>query len=207
MTKTNLQGDPTGPAEQPYDPFDPKNLRVDQNFVASAGVKKAITNIPVKRADKQTFIRIHPADDGGTWSEMFHIIDLKNDREEYVVSQRMVAALASEIVMKQLRLYMTAQGDLGLMPLRLPGPDGRDNPWWSSLRDHCVTAEKKWVRIVPNQHVGAYDIWESVDALPEPDWDGVLGGLTYWECIKIAIRNYLIDKEDHPVVKRLRGKV
>jgi hypothetical protein len=28
----------------------------------------------------------------------------------------------------------------------------------------------------------------------------------FWDCVKIAFKKYLIDKPDHPVVKRLRGR-
>ena len=72
-------GLPALPIRRAYDPFDSKN------FVTSAGVKKPITNIPVKRPNKQTFFRICPADDRGTSCEVFDIIDPKNEREEYVV--------------------------------------------------------------------------------------------------------------------------
>jgi hypothetical protein len=110
-------------------------------------------------------------------------------------------------VLKQVRLGITLQGDLFLMPLRLVGRDGRDMEWWSSLREHSARAETSWVRVVANQGIGAYEVWEATDQLPEPDWAGVLGDLTFWDCVKFAFKKYLIDDPDHPVVKRLRGRL
>jgi hypothetical protein len=190
-----------------YDSFDPANLRVNQNFIETAGVKKVVTSIPVRRPDRQTFFRIHPKDSAGEWRDTFHIIDLKNDREEYIVAQKMVHELAAEWVLKQLRLGITMQGDLFLMPLRLAGADGRDMEWWSTLRDHCDRAETTWVRVMANQRIGAYDVWESIDPLPEPAWEEVLQGLQFWDLIKIAFKKYLIEDANHAVVKRLRGRV
>jgi hypothetical protein len=76
-----------------YDPFDPVNLRVDQNYIESSGVRKLITTIPVRKPNRQTFFRIHPADEKGPWSDTLHIVDLKDDREEYIVGKRMVQDL------------------------------------------------------------------------------------------------------------------
>ena len=41
---------PTAP-----DPFDLKNLRLDQSFVESAGVKKLLTKVPVQHEREQNF--------------------------------------------------------------------------------------------------------------------------------------------------------
>jgi hypothetical protein len=182
--------------EPDYDPFDPKNLLVNQDFVETASVKKLITNIPIKKPDKQVFFRIHPSktvDENGAvteWTGVFHVIDLKNDREQYVVGQRIAKELASEVVKKQFRLGVTAQGDLFLMPIGLPEADGKDNTWWISLREVCDIAESKWVRAIPNQSVKGYDVFHAKDTLPEPDWKELLQKLKWWDLIKIAFKNY-----------------
>ena len=33
----------------PADPFDPENLRLDQSFAETAGVKKLLTTVPVRK--------------------------------------------------------------------------------------------------------------------------------------------------------------
>jgi hypothetical protein len=113
----------------PPDPFAPENLRLDQSYVEAAGVQKLLTTIPVKKPNRHAFFRIRP---GAEWRDNFPIIELKDDQEEYIVARAMQAELSTESVSKQLRLGITRQGNLFFLPLRLPGPDGRDMEWWSS---------------------------------------------------------------------------
>jgi hypothetical protein len=42
------------------DPFDLENLRLPQNFSETAGVKKLLRTVPVRRPNKQDFVRVHP---------------------------------------------------------------------------------------------------------------------------------------------------
>jgi hypothetical protein len=184
------------------DPFTPENLRLDQNYAESVGVKKLLTKIPVKKPSKQIFFRIRPGKD---WRATFPIVSLRDEQEEYVVARSMQAELSTELVSKQLRLGVTKQSNLFFLPLPLPGPDGRDNAWWSSLREHADLAETFYLRVVPNQEIGAYDALVAQEAFVDPDWE-LTQGLTFWELIKIAFKNNLIDSLEHPVVKRLRGR-
>jgi hypothetical protein len=58
-----------------------------------------------------------------------------------------------------------------------------------------------WVRVKANTNLGAYEIFKAQAEFGEPEWPD----LSFWELIKIAFRDHLIDSLDHPVVKRLRG--
>jgi hypothetical protein len=87
------------------------------------------------------------------------------------------------------------------LPLRLPSPDGKDMEWWRSLREHAVLAQTRWIRVVANQGLGAYEAWVAADNLSEPEWPE----LKFWDLIKIAFKDYLITDLNHQVVKRLRG--
>jgi|SRR6516162_2050772 hypothetical protein len=180
------------------DPFDPANLRLDQRFTETVPVKKLLTTIPVRKPSKQIFFRVHHSPE---YRDVFPIIDLKDDREEYIVVRPLVAELATEIVYKQLCLAMTRQGTLFFLPLRLPGPDGKDMEWWRSLREHADRAKTRWIRVVPNQDLGAYEAIEGAKDLSEPQWPEV----GFWDLIKIAFKEFLITDINHPVVKRLRG--
>lgn len=42
------------------DPFDPENLRLDQSFVETSGVKKLLTTVPVRKPNNQDFVRVRP---------------------------------------------------------------------------------------------------------------------------------------------------
>ena len=205
MTKTdpNTMPDMQPTTEQQAstpDPFNPTNLRLSQSFVETAGVKKLLTTIPVRKPGPQEFVRVHPSPD---YRENFPIIELKDEREEYIVTASLVPELIGEFVIKTLYLAINRQGTLSFWPVRLPGPDGKDMNWWKSGREAAALAMKDWVRVKANMNLGAYDIFEAASVISEPDWPT----LGYWELIKIAFRDHLIDRIDHPVIKRLRGQV
>jgi len=75
--------------------------------------------------------------------------------------------------------------------------------WWKSSREAAAMAVHDWVRIKSNMNLGAYEIYKAVDTMSKPDWPQ----LGFWELIKIAFRDHLVDRIDHPVIKRLRGQV
>jgi hypothetical protein len=181
------------------DPFDPANLRLSQSFTETVGVKKLLTTIPVRKPNPQEFVRVHSSPE---FRENFPIIDLKNDQEEYIVTASLVPELAGEYVIKTLHPAINRQGTLFFWPVRLPSPDGKDNPWWKAARQHAVRAMEEWVRIKANMNLGAYEVYKA-DYTDKPEWPE---GMGYWDLIKIAFRDYLIISVDHPVIKRLRGK-
>jgi hypothetical protein len=192
-----MQPTPEQQASTP-DPFNPTNLRLSQSFVETAGVKKLLITIPVRKPSPQEFVRVHPSPD---YRENFPIIELKDEREEYIVTASLVPELIGEFVIKTLYLAINRQGTLSFWPVRLPGPDGKDMNWWKSGREAAELAMKDWVRVKANMNLGAYDIFKAASVVSEPDWPT----LGYWELIKVAFRDHLIDRIDHPVIKRLRG--
>ena len=181
------------------DPFAPENLRLKQSFADTAGVKKVITTIPVRKPGPQDFFRFHPA---AEFRENFPIIELKEEREDYLVTAALVPDLTAEIVCKTLFFAITRQGNPFLWPIRLPGPDGKDLDWWRSARDAAENGTRCWTRVKANMNLGAYEIFEAVSKLPDPDWPP----LDFWQVIKIGFRDRLVDRLDHPVIKRLRGQ-
>jgi len=94
MSKATLQAvDPaTAPNTTQLDPFAPENLRLSQSFNETAGVKKLLTTVPVRKPGPQDFVRVHPKPE---YRENFPIIELKDEREEYIVTAAVVSELPS----------------------------------------------------------------------------------------------------------------
>jgi hypothetical protein len=182
--------------EDPFDNLD--NLRLTQDFVETVGVKKLLTTIPVRRPNPQDFIRVH-ADPA--YREAFPAIELKDERELYVVNRNMQAELSTECVSATLFTTINRQGVVSLWPVRLPGPDGKTNEWWRSAREAAELAMAKWVRIKANMSLGAYEIFSAASVIQDPTWPE----LPFNELLRIAFRDRIISSPDHPVVKRLRG--
>jgi hypothetical protein len=190
--------DTTG-ASSPADPFDPANLRLSQAFTETTKVTKLLTTVPVRKPGSQDFVRVHPL---AEFREDFPVIELKEEREEYIVTAGLVSALANELVTKTLYTAVNRQGVVSLWPVRLPFSDGRDLDWWRTAREAAELARRQWIRIKSNTNLGAYEIYLPESVIPEPEWPQ----LGYWDLIKIAFRDRLIDREDHPVIQRLRGR-
>jgi len=182
------------------DPFNPTNLRLSQSFVETAGVKKLLTTVPVRKPSRQDFVRVHP---DPAYRENFPIIELKDEREEYIVVADLVPALVGEFVTKTLFTAINRQGTVFFWPVRLPSPDGKDLDWWRSSREAAELAMTSWIRVRANMNLGANDIFEADSKFSDPEWPQ----LGFWELIKIAFRDHLIDRLDHPVIKRLRGQL
>jgi hypothetical protein len=156
MQKPNFQSVNT-PASQTDtesapDPFAPENLRLSQSFAEMANVKKVLTTVPVRKPGPQDFVRVR---DGAEFRANFPMIDLKDDREEYIVTKDLVPELLGEIVNKTLYLAINRQGTVFLWPVRLPTPDGKDLDWWRSAREAAEHATTKWVRVKSNMNLGA----------------------------------------------------
>ena len=179
--------------------FDPSRLRLSQNFTESVGVKKALLTVPVRKPGRQDFVRTHP---DSTFRLETAVIELKEDRETYLIDPELWHELPGEIVPKVLFTTMNRQGVLSLWPIRLPREDGRHDEWNRSALEAAELAQNKWLRVAANMSLGAYEVYEAVSKLPEPEWPEV----TFPEILKIAFRDRFITDLSHPVVRRLRGE-
>jgi hypothetical protein len=186
------------PAKEPPDPFDLESLRLSQDFIESAGVKKLVTEIPIRKPSPQDFVRVHP--DPAYRADLL-MVNLKDDREFYVVRPELVAELAGETISKTVYTAINRQRALFLWPVTLPPPDGRDLAWWRSERDAAELAMRQWVRVKANRSLGANEIATARGVVPDPEWPD----LSFQEMIRIAFRTLIIDRPDHAVIKRLRG--
>jgi hypothetical protein len=182
------------------DPFEPQRLRLSQNFAAELGVKKILFTVPVKRPDKQTFFQIHPEP---SYYVETAVLEMKEDRETYLVDPGLRVDLSAEIVAKALFTAITKQGVLFLLPVRLPGTDGRLDEWNRSLMEAIERARRKWIRICANMHLGAYEVFEATANLAEPEWPQ----LSFKEILRLAFKDRFINSADHPVIRKLRGEV
>lgn len=185
----------------PKDIFDDiSQLRLDQNFTESAGVKKLLTSVPVRKPSPQDFVRVHP--DAG-YRENIAVIELKDDREVYLVPPVVANDLPGEFKMVSLYTAINRQGVVFLWPVPLPAADGRVIEWHRSLNEAAERAMTRWIRVKANMALGAYEMFEAASSIPDPKWPAV----TFPEFLRIAFKHRLVTDLDHPVVKRLRGEV
>lgn len=181
------------------DPFDLESLRLSQDFGAQLGVKKLLTMVPVRKPTKQEFVRVHPAPD---YRLDTMVLELKSENETYLVAPDMQQELFSDIMPVRLFTTISRQGVVTLWPCKLPGSDGRTNPWHETALEAAGLAQDRWVKVSANMHLGGYETYVAGGALPDPEWPE----LTLQELVRIAFRDRLIDRPDHPVVAQLLGR-
>lgn len=177
--------------------FDPRKMTLNQDFIQMVGVKKEILRVPIQRPPKQAFFMPHPSPD---WRIQVAALKTDEDNETYVVDPTMVDELHGEWVAKILVTCQTRQGGMYLWPVKLPGPDGRHDSWNESALRIVNEYAGRWIRVVPNMELSAYDVLEPITPLEPPEWTG-----TPDELLCKAFRDRVIDRVDHPVIKALRG--
>jgi len=188
---------------QPPDPgslFDPSRLRLSQNFAERVGVRKAITTIPVRKPNRQEFVRVHPDENMRIETA---VLELKEDRETYLIEPELRAELPGEVVPKVLFTTVNRQGVLTLWPVRLPRSDGRLDTWNQSAIEAARMAMNTWVRVAANMSLGGYDVYEATGDLPEPEWPE----LSFQEILTVAFKDKFIRDLNHPAIRQLRGEV
>jgi len=181
------------------DPFDLAALRINPNFSETVGVKKLLTTVPVRKPSKQDFIRVHS---GENYRDNFAMIELKDDREAYLVSPVIAKSLPTEVAYFTIYTAINRQGVPFLWPVRLPNSDGRVLDWHVSAEDAAQRAMTQWLRVQANTSLKAYEIFLAEAPIPDPQWPE----LPFNELLRIAFGSgRLVNKLDHPVIKRLRG--
>ena len=182
------------------DAFDLDRLRLPQDFGSVIGVKKIITTVPIRKPHRQEFVRVHPDEARRLQTA---VIEIKEDRETYLIDPSLWPELSDEVVPKILFTTITRQGDVFLWPIRLPGSDGRLDNWNQSAIKAAEHAMQHWIRVSANMSLGAYELWRAGGELDEPTWPD----MSFAELMQIAIKDRWITTYDHPVLKRLRGEL
>lgn len=195
---TVIAGTFPGKSPNAADRFDPARLRLSQDFT-EIGVKKVVLTVPVRKPNRQEFVRVRP---GAEWHLETAILELKDEGETYLLDKVLWNDLALEIVLKVLFVAISRQGVSFIWPVKLPQSDGRQDAWSRSALAAAERAMTNWIRVVANRSLGAYEVFEASADIPEPEWPDE----DFQSLIQTAFREKYIDSLDHPVVRRLRGK-
>jgi hypothetical protein len=172
--------------------------RVDPDYLKAAATKKQITRIPIRKPDRQQFIRVH-ADPEYHFSAS--IIDYEETREKFIVLPEVAKELAGEVKNVVLYTYTTRSGDLFLWPIKSLVDLAMSNPWIETAHQAAVIAKEKWIRVVANQNARSYDILEPVNPIPDPTWPE----LSMIEILNIAFRGRIVTTLDDEIILKLKG--
>jgi hypothetical protein len=177
--------------------IDLNTVRLSQDFAAMAKTEKLLVHVPVRKPAKHQFVRVHPGED---YRLEVGIIAIDGD-DTYLVHPAVVGAVPELVKPVRLHLYVTRHGAPALWPVKLPGEDGKTNPWYASAAEAAEVAIKKWIRLVPNREVGAYDVIVAESIPTEPTWPDK----SMEELVSKAFADKFIEDEDHPLLRELLG--
>ena len=182
--------------ENPLDDFE--RFRLSQDFKSLSGAKKLLTTVPVRKPNKQQFVRTRP-EPGFVIDVM--LLEYGESRDIYLIEpdvQAYVQAAPTRLI-----LSVDRSDNIFIWPVKLPGEDGRQSNWHLSALEASELAKKKWVRVQANMSLGAYEIFEAQGELPEPRWPEE----DFSDLLRIAFKNNIIDSPDHIVLRQLAGDV
>ena len=182
------------------DNLDLDSLRLSQNFTAMVGVKKKIITVHVRKPDRQWFVRVHSEESYRLETAM---LELKEDREFYLVDSSLWSELPGEIIPIALFTAVNRQGVVFLWPVRLPNSEGRQLEWHRSALQAAEEAMQSWVRVVANMSLGAYEVYEATGNLPDPEWPE----LSFQKLLEIAFKDRFIRSMNHIAIRKLRGEI
>jgi len=188
---------PANPSTAPV--LDLDQFRLPQNFADITGVAKILTKIPVRKPDRQAFIRVHP---DPAYHLQTSLLELKDEREFYLIGPDALSSCANEAIPMLLYLAITRFGNLFVWPVRLPSPEGRDNDWHSSAREAALHAQRAWVSVRSNMEARGYDVFEATANITDPQWPAK----PFNELLAIAFKGRIIMTPDHDVLLRLGGE-
>lgn len=198
-TPAAVSSAPTSQSVAP-DPFDPAQFAANSTVLGGVGVTKELVTCPVRKPNKQEFVRVHPSAD---YRLRVHILELKDEREVYLVLPAIAAELPGETRTVSLRLAVSRQGAVFLWPVPEPSLDGRELAWHTSARTAAAKGETHWVRVVANMPQGSYDVFTAPGTLGTPVWPDK----TLRDILSIAFGDsFIIRDAGHPVIKRLLGQ-
>lgn len=178
--------------------FDLSSLRLSQDFAQVVMASKKTVTVPVRKPGGQDWFRAHRTFEFPTF-----LLDLKEDREAFLVAPDLWGPLQGEITPRLLVPVITRSGVVMIWPLRMPASDGRLDDWSRSALEAMQTARSAWTRMTAKMALGAYEIMTSTALTDEPTWPKE----TPEELIQIGFRDQVISTPDHPAVRRLRGEI
>jgi hypothetical protein len=173
-------------ANEPAAAADPLNvaaLRLSPAFEETAGVRKQLTIVPVRKPHRQEWIRVHPDE---AYRGDFATIRLKPSDEYYLVAPTLIETLRNELTLVTIYTTINRAGVVFLWAAPRPSSDGRSpaDTWHRSAHEAAAAAMKRLTRVTANKDLGANEIAYSDN--PTPENDPVWPDLPFVELLRLG---------------------
>lgn len=167
---------------------------------AGIAVIEVATHHAVRKPRRTEFVKTNPAPEMRIPAHIF--IDPEDREGVYFVSPTMLGTMLGEAQRALLLPTISTQGVMFVWPVRLPQDDGRRNDWHATALQAAELSRERWVRVTPDMQLRAYRIFHPEGDIAEPEWPD----RSLPEILRLAFRDRVIDREDHAIIRRLRGR-
>ena len=174
-----------------------EELALPQNFATLAATVMVQPTVPIRKPDKQVWFSPYP--DKAGWISSW-TLELKADREYFVVHKSIAKEIGDDIVAKLLVLCQTRQSSFFLWPIKMPDSDYCLDTWNKSAWEIIQGCGNQWIRLKSDRETNVYRAVSPISVWSPPIWPDDPENI-----LKQAFRNRIISSLDHPVVKKLRG--
>jgi hypothetical protein len=163
--------------------------------------KTVLINVTVDRPANNTYFQAHSK------HQLDATILREGDTRTYyfvVPVMRAHPKLMPRLRRVTLALICTWPGNVPIIwPVPIVSDGQREFKAWKSSRVALDLSHTQWVQIVWNEEAGDYDVETAENIDQKPVWPEK----TFEELLKLAFDGKIIDNENHPYVRRLRGLV
>ena len=180
--------------------LDLKSLIVSDDFDPNDETE-VLQRVAVRKLMRQEYGRVHASPE---MRISIAAVITEENQEMYLVPPDMRVNVANEYAVFRLHVAMNRDGEVFLWPLKLPAAGARPNPWTESMTLAIETAKKSWVRVSANMAGQRYTIQLANNQQIGNPWRA---SLSMEELVNSAFEGRVIDTDDHPVIRRLRGEV
>lgn len=179
-------------------------LKLSLDSAGLAGAAEVLMHVPVRKPSRNEFFRVRPGAENSFTAILYEDQNDKG-REYYFVTPAMIPLLRQLTTLAVISLvpFCTKQKVLGIFPLKLPTDSVSNNDWMSTAMAAAELAKTRWVRIQADMSLGANRIFAAESDLGEPVWPDK----PFNELLDLAFRSRVIDRDDHPIVNKLSGRV
>jgi len=195
----SLNGHKPAEEKKPYDPFDTSSLRDDS--LGDIRVEKVLTAVPVRRPKRNEYVRVHPE---FVCDRKLVERDTGMEKECYLITPEVEDLVLEEWRWTRLFVAITRRGTVFIWPIKIPlEGSGTGARIFETAAKGAEQARSLWTKLVWDRDLGGYEMFRAKGDLGEPVWPEK----SFRDLMEIAFRNYLIDTEDHPVIRELEGQL
>lgn len=185
-------------------------LKLKPNTSGIVKTEPLLKTIRTAKPNSTDFFRIRPGED---WTMEFPIFAPKGkpgtENEKYLVYPEFQQELMERNSLIPVRFYFGIIWGSKILFLSDVGiktsENGALNSYNKSRMELYELAKEKWISISANKDLGAYTATEAKSKIPDPIWP--VKPANIGEAIEIAFKDNVIDNENHPILKKLRGEI